>query len=228
MLKCKTCKYFKKCVIDCKTVSGDPSCSKHTPHTSPKTIPNSKPTSVEWDYDSMARLRSVQPWWGKTGEMSSKSSTDTSILEKYFKDIISALKEQVQEHVHDKIIMEDNTLIEKITYIIRNLGHIIGKSESEDIFREELFMNLIHEDFEINQALDHAISKIENSIKSRGIEVGFDSAKIYKIADIVTEIRMIYKLILACGLSGYANEIMSHVIAAKFTLRQTQVLKEKK
>lgn len=228
MLKCKTCKYFKKCVIDCKTVSGDPSCSKHTPHTSPKTIPNSKPTSVEWDYDSMARLRSVQPWEGKTGEMSSKSSTgisdtgitDTSILEKYFKDIIPVLKEQVP--------VEDKAIIEKITYIIRNLGHIIGKSESEDIFREELFINLIHEDFEINQALDHAILKIENSIKSRGIEVGFDSAKIYKIADIVTEIRMIYKLILACGLSGYANEIMSHVIAAKFTLRQTQVLKEKK
>lgn len=213
MPKCKTCKYFKKCVIDCKAIPGDPSCSKHTQHTSPKAIPNSKPTSEEWDYDSMARLRSVQPWWGKTGEMSSKSSTDTSILEKYFKDIIPALKEQVP--------VEDKTIIEKITYIIRNLGHIIGKSESEDIFREELFINLIHEDFEINQALDHAISKIENSIKSRGIEVGFDSAKIYKIADIVTEIRMIYKLILACGLSGYVNEIMSHVIAAKFTLPGT-------
>lgn len=221
MLKCKTCKYFKQCVIDCNTQSGDSCCSKYLPPTHRSTIGTHIAEDVRVvcsSIDTGIKDTSVKD------TSINDTNAITSILESYFKDIIPVLKEQVQEQVP----VEDKTIIKKITYIIRNLGHIIGKSESEDIFREELFINLIHEDFEINQALDHAISKIENSIKSRGIEVGFDSAKIYKIADIVTEIRMIYKLILACGLSGYANEIMSHVIAAKFTLRQTQVLKEKK
>lgn len=206
MAKCKSCDHF----VDCSTRGrglNDPSC--------PELIMRLCGQCIK--IDKCSDDKGVVPTseacidWESNGK------------DPLFDTIKTCFEESVLPALRDKTYTSDPDVIKNIEYLSRNLGSLINKPTPEDINLERTFMEIIYEDYETDKALDAAATTVNQILQSEGVNVPFKSNTVTSIAKTISEIKFIYKIALACGLSGYVDQIMHKVIDTKFGSNPGQI-----
>lgn len=137
--------------------------------------------------------------------------------------IRTCFEQSVLPALKDGTHTSDPDVIKNIEYLARNLGSLINKPTPEDINLERTFMEIIFEDYETDKALDAAATTVNQILQAEGVNVPFKSGTVTAIAKTVSEVKFIYKISLACGLSGYIDQIMAKVIDTKFGSNPGQI-----
>jgi hypothetical protein len=148
---------------------------------------------------------------------------ESSVSNVQYDTIKHLFESSVLPALKDSSYVSDPAVIKNIEYLSRNLGSLINKPSPEDINLERTLMEIIYEDFEIDRALHSASDMVNQILQSEGVNVPFRSKVVESIVNSLSEVKLIYKISLACGLAGYVDKIMDAVINTKFGRVDSQI-----